>query len=367
MPPVHESLIDFPRPAESTSPVCEIDPLKDSRWADFVEKHPRACAFHSTGWLKALKVSYRYDPFVLTTAQPGEILSDGLVLCRIRSWLTGPRIVSLPFSDHCNPLARDATSLARLLKHVRRYTEAGNWRYIELRPLPNALTEMPLEFGYARNVAHVLHTLDLHPSLEEIFLGFHKDCVRRVIHRAEREQLTLEEGRSEKHLRMFYSLTVLTRRRHGLLPQPIGWFRSLIDCMGDRMSIRVAMKEGRPIASILTLSHSRTVTYKYGCSDAAYHKLGGMVFLLWRAIQDAKKSGAESFDCGRSDLDNPGLIAFKDHFGGRSSHLAYYRYPGDWNVGRAGLPGMKAARKVFPLLPDRFLAAAGAVLYRHLG
>ena len=67
-----------PPAAESVAPVREIDALKDSRWAEFIEGHPRACAFHSIGWLKALKVSYGYDPFVLTTAQPGEALKDGI-------------------------------------------------------------------------------------------------------------------------------------------------------------------------------------------------------------------------------------------------------------------------------------------------
>ena len=31
--------------------VYEIDPLHDSRWEDFVSRHPDASVFHSTHWL----------------------------------------------------------------------------------------------------------------------------------------------------------------------------------------------------------------------------------------------------------------------------------------------------------------------------
>ena len=82
----------------------------------------------------------------------------------------------------------------------------------------------------------------------------------------------------------------MTRRRHGLPPQPLAWFRNLVACLGDRVSIHVASKDGQPIASILTLSFKKTMFYKYGGSDAAHHRLGGMPFLFWRLIQDAQRA-----------------------------------------------------------------------------
>jgi hypothetical protein len=356
-----------PGRTESVAPVCEIDPLKDSRWADFIERHPRACAFHSIGWLKALKVSYGYDPFVLTTAQPAEALKDGMVLCKIKSWLTGSRIVSLPFSDHCDPLVDDAKTLARLTNRALQYQDGREWKYIEFRPLPNGSTECLSESGAVQSVTYTLHVLDLGPSADEIFNGFHKSCIRRVINRANREKLSVKEGRSEELLRMFYSLLLLTRRRHELPPQPISWFRNVLECMGPNALIRVAMKGEIPVASILTLSHNRVVIYKYGCSDAAYHNLGGMSFLFWRAIQDAKESGAQEFDLGRSDLDNPGLIAFKGHLGAQASQLVYYRYPPSATLAREGRLEIKVARRMVSLLPNRLVSIAGAILYRHIG
>ena len=120
---------------------------------------------------------------------------------------------------------------------------------------------------------YCLHAIDLQPSIGAIFRNLHKNSVQRKIRRAEREGLAYEEGNSERLLGYFYKLLVVTRKRQHLPPQPLKWFRSLMATFGANLKIRVAFKNGVPIASILTLNHKNTVTYKYGCSDARLHPL----------------------------------------------------------------------------------------------
>jgi len=138
------------------------------------------------------------------------------------------------------------------------------------------------------------HMLDLRPDLDSLYRGLHKSCVRRKIQRAEQENLGYEEGRAESILAKFYRLLLLTRRRHQLPPQPVGWFRNLLHCLGDRASIHMVSKDGQPIASILTLLYKHTLVYKYGCSDSRFHSLGGMPLLFWKAIQEGKRLGPEN-------------------------------------------------------------------------
>ena len=212
-----------------------------------------------------------------------------------------------------------------------------------------------------------MHRLDLRAEATEIFRRFHPSSTQRAIRRAEREGLTYEAGTSDRLLASFYGLLRMTRRRHGLPPQPLAWFRNLVACLGDRVAIHVASKDGQPIASILTLSFKKTMFYKYGGSDASHHRLGGMPFLFWRVIQDAQARGFVELDLGRSDLDQPGLIAFKDHLGATRSTLTYYRYPRDSvDAARSGWMS-RAARGVFAHLPDAALDLAGRLLYKHLG
>src|SRR5579864_2826368 len=82
----------------------QIDPLLDSRWRALVDEHPDASVFHRVEWLQALHSCYGYVPVAVSYGLPGGPLHNGLVYCEIRSRLTGNRLVSLPFSDHCEPL-----------------------------------------------------------------------------------------------------------------------------------------------------------------------------------------------------------------------------------------------------------------------
>src|SRR6266567_1385351 len=92
----------------STTGVYQIQPIQDPRWVELVDRHPRSSVFHTVAWLEALTRTYGFQPIAYTTSPPGCSLGNGLVLCRVESWITGGRLISLPFSDHCEPLLNDA-------------------------------------------------------------------------------------------------------------------------------------------------------------------------------------------------------------------------------------------------------------------
>jgi CelD/BcsL family acetyltransferase involved in cellulose biosynthesis len=341
-----------------------IDPLTDPRWDELVARHPSASPFHRRGWLDSLKQTYGYKPFVLTSASQDEPLTDGIVACRITSWLTGTRLVSLPFADHCEPLFSDSGEKLLLLNHLAEESKRQHCKYAEFRPLS---VSGNLEKEFQLSESFYFHELDLGPGLEQLFKGLHKDSIQRKIRRAEKEQLTYEVGRTDEFIETFYNLMLITRRRHHLPPQPKNWFRNLATNMGDALHIRVARKNGAPIAALLTLRHRSTIIYKYGCSDGAFHQLGGMPFLFWKLIEEGKATGAERIDFGRSEMENEGLVAFKDKFGTTKRILTYYRYPQTTKQSAHAWGDSSLARLVFSILPDGVLSAAGKVLYRHIG
>jgi CelD/BcsL family acetyltransferase involved in cellulose biosynthesis len=344
--------------------VYQFNPLEDSRWQPFVENHPDGSVFHSAHWLEALCRTYGYEPVVYTTTPPGRNLANGLVFCRVRSWLSGSRLVSLPFSDHCQPLA-GAQDIAELMDWLKASRPSKRWKYIELRP--RCLEGAARTPDVTKSESYSQQVLDLSPTLDTLFRNFHKSCVQRKIRRAEREKLTYEEGRSDELLKKFYDLLLLTRRRHGLPPQPLVWFRNVVECLGDRLLIRIASKDDQPVASIVTIQYKDVLVYKYGCSDSRFNSLGGNSLLFWRAIQDAKKNGLLKYDLGRSETDNSGLVTFKENWGAVSMPLDYYRLPARQPFHlNSGWP-TRVARGVFSVMPDTLLAATGKLLYRHIG
>jgi hypothetical protein len=341
--------------------VYEVDPLTDPRWRELLERKALASVFHTPEWLEALKHTYGYEPIAYTTSRPTADLENGWLFCRVHSWLTGNRLVSLPFSDHCDPLVEQTEHFEELLAMLQREREERRWKYVEWRPL-SAQHGMG---GLESSQTFRLHKLDLRRELPELFRGLHKDSTQRKIRRADREHLTYEEGNSKTLLNKFYPLLVATRLRHRLPPQPIDWFCNLAKRMGDQLTIQVALRHNAPVASILTLRFKRTLTYKYGCADEKSFPLGGMQMLLWRAIEDAKSKSLEEFDLGRSDADHQGLILFKDRLGATSTSLSYYRCPAA-SKGGSSSRSFRYASAVMSHIPDQLLAAGGK-LYKHLG
>jgi hypothetical protein len=331
-----------------------------------VQSHPRASIFHSPQWLEALGRTYGYASLAFTTARDGEELRNGTVFSQVESWLVRPRLVSLPFSDHADPLMDNQEDLLGLVEFLTRESSMRRWHSIEMRS-PELGSALQHWGRLGNGQEFLLHRLSLQPSVADLFRRLHKDSIQRKVRRAERERLQYQEGRNEELLRAFYDLTVMTRSRQGLPPQPYVWFRNVLDCLGDHAKLRVASKEGRPIAAILTLHYKRTVVYKYGCSDAQWHNLGGMPFVLWRAIEDAKASGATEVDFGRSDPGNGGLITFKERFGAEPSTLTYKKFPNPTEGFTGAQWADRTMKRVFAALPEKLQVLAGKIIYPHIG
>ena len=351
------------------STVYQIQPLADTRWAEFVERHPRSSVFHTAPWLEALRKTYGYDPIVLTTSPPGAGLQNGLVFCRVNSWLTGKRIVSVPFADHCEPLVDHEVDMSALFCALQQKALEDKVSYIEIRPRQVLDQTTSL---FRSSDAYLSHEIDLGPDLNTLFRNCHKDCIQRKIRRAIREGLTYEEGLSDSLIKTFYRLFLLTRRRHQAPPPPREWFRNLIDCFQGAAKIRVALKNGLPMASILTLRHKGTLVYKYGCSDAQFNNLGGIHLLLWHSIREAKEEGLSTFDLGRSESTNSGLVTFKDRWNAARSVLTYLRYSNSEHLPKFNGVGSKSwqtrvAKSLLPHLPDGMFTSVGNLLYKHIG
>jgi hypothetical protein len=278
--------------------------------------------------------------------------------------MTGSRLVSFPFSDHCEPLADSKEDLLALFAGLEERAVAERCQYAEVRPtslFPGVPANWKTSQGY------FIHRLDLRPGASAVFSSFHRDCIQRRIRHAEREGIEVTEGRDPGTVRAFYSLVLQTRRRHGLPPQPIAWFSNIVESLDEAATIRCAWKDGQPIAAILTLRHRKTLYYKYGASVVRFHRCGAMPYLFWHAIRDAIDSGLEELDMGRSDCDNAGLVTFKERWNATRSVLSYLRSPMDSpSPVYRGMWKGSVARIVCRYMPERCFVALGKLSYRHV-
>jgi hypothetical protein len=335
---------------------------------ELIGRHPRASVFHTVAWLESLRRTYGYQPIVYTTSPAGADLENGIVCCRVSSWITGRRLVSLPFADHCEFLIRNSEDERVLLSHLEKRLRQELLRYIEVRPMRGVEAETSL---FRWDQTYAVHHLDLTPDLATLFGNCHKSSTQRKIRRAQRDGLVYQEGRSEPLLDAFCDLLLLTRRRHHVPMQPKSWFRNLIDCFGEALKIRVAFKGNQAVAAILTLRHKDALVFKYGCSDSRFHNLGGTHLLFWQSILDAKSEGLRVFEMGRSDSENAGLVKFKDRWGAARSTIYYSRFTASRVAQTTALANRKylfpASKLMFRYIPDGVLRLLGEALYKHIG
>src|ERR1700679_1853559 len=155
-----------------------LDPTKDARWSRFVELHPKASVFHTVGWLQTLQHTYGYEPLAVTTSPPDTELANGVAFCYITSWLTGRRLVSLPFSDHCEPLCNSTEQLDFLLRYLQTARKQQNWRYVEFRPINGIFGQLAEAAGFRPGARYFLHRLDLRLDLADVFAILADDYVQ---------------------------------------------------------------------------------------------------------------------------------------------------------------------------------------------
>lgn len=177
-----------------------LNPITDTRWDDLVARHPRSTVFHQRGWLEALVRTYGYEPGVLTSAAPGEPLKDGLLLCRVSSWMTGTRLVSLPFADHCEPLLSDTTEFRNFLEWLSEECQERHWSYVEIRTFG---VRQRIASPFHADSSYWFHELDLNPNLEQLYQQLHHNSFRRKIRRAERNGSLMRRAGPQNFLTSF--------------------------------------------------------------------------------------------------------------------------------------------------------------------
>ncbi len=340
-----------------------IDARTSPEWDAFLQTRPDATVFHTSAWCRVLTDTYGYKPAYVVSRDASGELTGGVPLMLVNSWLTSRRLVGLPFSDVCQPLL-PAEGAAELLVAARQQAEPLKATAVELRGPSHA--KMP-DAGFSNGTVFYQHIVDLDDAMDSRV----QSSARRAIRKAQNEGVTVRQSISAKDMRRFYDLMVLTRRKHGLLPQPWRFFRNIQrQLMENEMGLLlVAEHNGKVIAGDLLLRFGDQLVYKFNASDPRYLSVRPNNLLLWQAMQFGRDQGCRTLDLGRCEVDNEGLRRFKLLWGSREEQLPYYHYPAD--EGSSSLLASRTARTALQLFvrfsPGPVLQAAGSVLYRSFG
>lgn len=337
--------------------------ISDSVWAEFVASHPDAQPFHVPVWSEVLAGCYGYESFVLASHDDAGRIMAGLPATRIRSWLTGDRLVALPFSDYCPPLAANGEALVAFIDGLLLWHREN--------------ADIPLEVHDSlesrEGVYHVdsvvRHVTELQSDTEQLF-GDLKGSVRRNVHQAVKAGISVVPGVAWSDMHKFYDLHVQTRQRLGTPVQPLRYFRLLwdriISC--ELGCLLLAYKDSQLVAGAVFLCWGETFTYKYGASDFDYWALRPNNLLFWHAIRTAAESGYRLFDWGKTEPENEGLRQFKRGWNGNEI-VFHYSTVGERRA--TGIASSCRSRRLVTSMIERspswVCRGVGELLYGHFG
>lgn len=343
------------------STIC-VDPRTDPIWQRLVEQY-RSDIFHSPAWLRVLAETYNWEACAHVMLDGAGEPRAGIPFYRVTDIL-GERIVTLPFSDYCDPLVASRDQWDRLIDQL--LVECCP---IVVRCLHNDLPLADERFRLVKQAKW--HGLDLQPDLEALWQGL-DEASRRAIRKAQRNGIAVHIAQGKEELRAFFEMHLKMRKyKYQLLAQPYRFFENIWHHFieAENGALMVATYQGEIIGGTMFLEWKDILYYKFNASVPAHLSHRPNDLLTWEGIKYGKAKGYTYLDFGLSDWDQEGLVRYKRKFATEEKAISFLRYIPD----EAPSQQVKQMRDLLPQLtdlftdesvPDDVTERAGEILYR---
>ena len=339
-----------------------LDPTKIPNWDEMLLNTPGYSFFHSKAWARCLMDSYGYRPLYFASLN-GSSFQTLIPFMEVRNLLNVPRGVSLPFTDYCEPIHSGGDLLAPIVDQIYEYGKKAGWKNYELRKKSSNSEGNPVATVFKG------HTVDLSGGTKNTYKGF-SGSTRRNIRKAVKEGVNTVRCQSWEGIEKYYALHCLTRKEHGIPPQPIFFFRKIYEnIIGCGLgSVFIASYGGKAIGAAVFFHLGAESVFKYGAYDRRYQKLRPNNLVMWEGIKWYSENGYRSLCLGRTDPDDIGLIRFKDGWGAEQKEIRYYRY--DYAKGgfiNACPMTSKLPARILRQMPHSVLRLIGRIFYKYSG
>ncbi len=336
-----------------------VNPTEYEGWDDLLLASEDCTFFHTAAWAKVLSETYNYKPVYFTVTDADKLIAM-VPMMEINSRLTGRRGISLPFTDYCEPLVANGFDIQNMTDFIKEYGSKRRWKCIEARGGT---------YPGVTSTSFYVHTLDINASEDQIFSRF-KSNTRRNITKAIRDGVQVRTSRSIEAVKEYYRLHCITRKRHGLPPQPYSFFEKIHEHIISKDTGRVVLAsyDKENIAGSVFFDFNGKSLYKFGASDYAYQRFRPADLVMWEGIKWSIQNEYHSFCFGRTAMGNTGLRQFKTRWGTDERIVEYYKFDfkQDAFVKEPFLV-KDSHNRLFRKMPIPVLKAIGSMLYRHIG
>lgn len=359
----------------TVSPYVQIlttEQAESKGWNNMVAEHPMGSVFQHTAFVKVISATFGHTrPYYMSLQDKSDRCVGGLVIFLVKSWLTGIRLVSIPFAFYADPMISSRGEFETLFREILELSKREKASYVEIRARNSAdllaETNLMIPVYY-----HKTYFLDLTKGLSAIWDGFQRNSVKQSIRRAERSGVRVRLAESEQEVVSYYHILARDRRRLGLPPQKPEYFQNVWRYLVPRglAQFWVAHKRNQLVGGLCNFTFKETVFLGYIGTDVSCRRYGVGQSLVWSAIRAASKQSLRIVDFGKTSPHADGQINYKKNWGAVELEAPVFYYPRVMGVSSYDDEqnlSYRLMRLFWANMPPGLSTIASKFFYRHTG
>jgi len=345
--------------------VRRLEPGDANALDAFLCAHEGATVFHRPEWHEVVRRAYGHACDYWTAWSDGQ-LAGVMPAVHMRLPVLGGKVVAMPYQMHSGmALTHDDTAAAALVSACVERARELRAKYVEIRHY--AASPVLEAAGFTATESGLVTTTI---PLAGLDLTRAEHGHRQRVRKATRLALDIVRGDTLDALREFRRMYLESGRAMGA-PQA-GWplFQNLQELAGPWTRLYLALHEGRAVGGTLVMG-DRHITFSRCSAHSTPEalKLNAGPALWWRALTDAAEAGCREFNCGITWVGDPGLIKWKEGWGGTSRTVHIYVKPITARAPAAGgyFEGFQLAKALWKRMPLPLVDRLGHGVTRWIG
>lgn len=285
-------------------------------WDAFVRSQQGWTHFHRYGWKRVIERVFGHDTQYACARCPNGELAGVLPLVRVRSFVFGDYLVSMPFLNYGGPLGEDE-AVAELSRWARDRARKDGVELLELR------SRRPLNTDLEPSHRKIAVLLDLPDGDPELLWDDLKSKVRSQVRRPRKEGIDVHFGHDQ--IAPFFEVFSTHMRNLGTPTQPRELFETIAGEFGDDVWVGCAYHDGKPVACGYGLQWMDEFEMTWASDLFEYRKMAPNMLLYWKFMERCIEDGLSVFNFGRC-TPGSGTHRFKQQWGTRDQKLWWYQY-----------------------------------------
>jgi len=329
----------------------------EQEWDSFVSAQEGFTHFHQLRWRALIERVFRHECLYLAARDWDGALVGVLPLVRVRSFVFGHYLVSMPFLNYGGPLGTYA-GVRAVVDEAIAIGQREKVKLLELR------SRFPLPVSIPASHRKITVVLELAETCEAQFERFDAK-LRSQIRRSRKNGVMVRFGTDQ--VAPFFEVFARHMRDLGTPAQPLTLFRELAKQFPDDCWFACAYLGARPVAAGCGFRFGSEFEMTWASSLRAYNRQAPNMLLYWACMERAIGEGITRFNFGRC-TPGTGSHRFKLQWGGREESLWWYDFAAKSDVTTPSPSDgpFRFGPRVWRRLPAAIASAFGPLIVRNI-